>query len=88
MHAHPPRIPESQNLLMLRSLDHGGLPRGDLTDLSRGGGYECDQYSHATVHCMTLYMYSLLIIIRAFPSEGRTTWVRRYYNISKGFDAY
>jgi hypothetical protein len=33
-------------------------------------------------------MYSLLIPIRAFPSDGRTTWVRRYCNISKGFDAY
>jgi hypothetical protein len=33
-------------------------------------------------------MYSLLIPIRAFPSEGRTTWVRRYWNISKGSDAY
>jgi hypothetical protein len=33
-------------------------------------------------------MYSLLILILAFPSEGRTTWVRRYCNISKGFDAY
>jgi hypothetical protein len=26
-------------------------------------------------------MYSLLILIRAFPLEGRTTWARRYYNI-------
>jgi hypothetical protein len=33
-------------------------------------------------------MYSLLILIRAFPSDGRTTWVRRYYSISKGSDAY
>jgi hypothetical protein len=33
-------------------------------------------------------MYSLLISIRAFPSEGRTTWVRRYCNISKGSHAY
>jgi hypothetical protein len=33
-------------------------------------------------------MYSLLIPIRAFPSDGRTTWVRRYGNIHKGFDAY
>jgi hypothetical protein len=29
---------------------------------------------------MTLYKYSLLNPIRAFPSEGRTTWVRRYCN--------
>jgi hypothetical protein len=29
-------------------------------------------------------MYSLLVLIRAFPSEGRTTWVRRYCNTSKG----
>jgi hypothetical protein len=33
-------------------------------------------------------MYSLLIQTRAFPSEGRTTWVRRYCNISKGSNAY
>jgi hypothetical protein len=32
---------------------------------------------------MTLYMYSLLITIRAFPLEGRTTWVRRYYNLAR-----
>jgi hypothetical protein len=31
----------------------------------------CDEYSHATVHCMTLYMYSLRISIRAFPQDGR-----------------
>jgi hypothetical protein len=37
---------------------------------------------------MTLYIYSLLNPIRAFPSDGRTTWVRRYCNIHKGFDAY
>jgi hypothetical protein len=37
---------------------------------------------------MKLYMYSLLIPIRAFPSDGRTTWVRRYCNIRKGYDAY
>jgi hypothetical protein len=48
----------------------------------------CDEYSHATVHCWTLYKYSLLIPIRAFPSDGRTTWVRRYGNIHKEFDAY
>jgi hypothetical protein len=40
----------------------------------------CDEYNHAKVHCMTLYKYSLLIPIRAFPSEGRTTWVGRYPN--------
>jgi hypothetical protein len=48
----------------------------------------CDEYSLATVHCKTLYMYSLLIPIRAFPSDGRTTWVRRYWNIHKGSYAY
>jgi hypothetical protein len=32
---------------------------------------------------MTLYIYSLLIPIRAFPSEGRTTWVRRYSNLAR-----
>jgi hypothetical protein len=30
---------------------------------------------------MKLQMYSLSITIRAFPSEGRTTWVRRYFNL-------
>jgi hypothetical protein len=49
---------------------------------------KCDEYSHATVHYITLYKYSLLIQIRAFSSDGCTTWVRRYCNISKGFDAY
>jgi hypothetical protein len=29
-------------------------------------------------------MYMLLILIRAFPSDGRTTWVRRLCSISKG----
>jgi hypothetical protein len=33
-------------------------------------------------------MYSLLIPIRAFPSDGSTMWVRRYCNVSKGSDAY
>jgi hypothetical protein len=33
-------------------------------------------------------MYSLLIPIRAFPSDGCTTWVRRYCNISMDSDAY
>jgi hypothetical protein len=36
-------------------------------------GSYCDEYSHATVHFRTLYKYSLLISIRAFPSDGRTT---------------
>jgi hypothetical protein len=40
----------------------------------------CDKYSPLTIHYMTLYMYSLLIPVRAFPSEGRRTWVRRYCN--------
>jgi hypothetical protein len=48
----------------------------------------CDEYNHATIHYRTLYMYSLLISIRDFPSDGRSTWVRRYCNISKGSDAY
>jgi hypothetical protein len=38
----------------------------------------CDDYSYATLHCMTLYMYSLLILIRAFPPEGRTSVQRGY----------
>jgi hypothetical protein len=28
-------------------------------------------------------MYSLLIPIRDFPSEGRTTWARRYCNLAR-----
>jgi hypothetical protein len=64
-------------------LDHGGKHRGCPHDLSRGGGYECDEYIHASLHCMALYMYSLLIPTRAFPSEGRTTWVRRYCNLAR-----
>jgi hypothetical protein len=32
---------------------------------------------------MELSRYSLLIIIRAFPSEGRTTWVRRYFSLAR-----
>jgi hypothetical protein len=43
----------------------------------------CDKYSHATLHCRTFYMYSLRILIRAFPSEGRTAWVRRYCNLAR-----
>jgi hypothetical protein len=37
---------------------------------------------------MTLYRYLLLIPNRAFPTDGRTMWVRRYCNISKDSDAY
>jgi hypothetical protein len=51
---------------------------GGVRGLSRNHTCQiCDDYSLATVHCRTLYMYSLLIPIRAFPSEGRSTWVRR-----------
>jgi hypothetical protein len=32
----------------------------------------CDENSPTTVHCMTLYMYSLLTPIRASPSDVRT----------------
>jgi hypothetical protein len=52
-------------------------PRGDPSLI-------CDEYSPATEHCMTLYMYALINSIRAFPSDGRTPWVRRYCNIHKG----
>jgi hypothetical protein len=48
----------------------------------------CVEYSHVTVHYMTLYIYSLLNAIRALPSDERTTWVRRHCNIRKGSDAY
>jgi hypothetical protein len=64
------------------------MPCGDLTNLSRGGGYECDEYNPVTVHYKTLYIYSLLNPIRDFPWDRRTTWVRRYYNIHKGADVY
>jgi hypothetical protein len=47
-----------------------------------------DEYRPTTVHCSTWYMCSLLIPIRAFPSDGRTTWVRRNCNIHKGSYAY
>jgi hypothetical protein len=33
-------------------------------------------------------MYSLLILIRAFHRTDVQTWVRRYYNIHKGANAY
>jgi hypothetical protein len=42
----------------------------------------CDEYNHVKVHYIKLYKYSLLNTIRAFPSEGRTTWVRRYNNLA------
>jgi hypothetical protein len=37
-----------------------GLTAG-LINMSRGGGYECDEYCHIIVHDMTLNMYLLLI---------------------------
>jgi hypothetical protein len=43
-----------------RSQGHGVSLTKDLTNLSRGGGYECDEYCLETIHCMTLYKYSLL----------------------------
>jgi hypothetical protein len=84
LHARSPRahpwVPISASIKELR-------PRRSASrrpqDLSRRGGYECDECSHATIHCKTLYMYSLLIPIRAFPSEGRTLWVRRYCNLAR-----
>jgi hypothetical protein len=36
------------------------------------GASVCDEYSPTTVHCRTFYMYSLLIPIRAFSTDGRT----------------
>jgi hypothetical protein len=47
------------------------------------GRLECDEYSLATIHYMPLYMYSLLNTIRAFPSEGRPTWVRHCNNLAR-----
>jgi hypothetical protein len=43
----------------------------------------CDECDPATIHRKTVYMYSLLFPIRAFPSEGRTSWVRRYCNLAR-----
>jgi hypothetical protein len=43
--------------------------------------HHCDECIYTKVHCMTLYMYSFLIPIRAFLTEGRTSWVRRYYKL-------
>jgi hypothetical protein len=31
----------------------------------------CDEYCHETIHCVTLYVYSLLIISVLVPLEGR-----------------
>jgi hypothetical protein len=44
---------------------------------------ECDEYSRATIHCKTSYMYTILIPIHAFPSQRRTTWVCRYCNLAR-----
>jgi hypothetical protein len=33
-------------------------PSAGLINLSRGGGYECDEYNHVTVHYKILYKYS------------------------------
>jgi hypothetical protein len=58
---------------------HGHVDtRGSGRSDNYSGRAICDEYSHLTIHYMTLYRYSLLIPIRAFPTEGRTTWVRRY----------
>jgi hypothetical protein len=71
----------------------GGVQLGTCVGVVCGGAASgragfCDEYIPTTIHCMTLYRYSLLIPISAFPSEGRTTWVRRYSNVSKGSHAY
>jgi hypothetical protein len=53
-------------------------------EIVQGVDNHCDEYSHAaTTHCMTLYKYSLLNLIRAFPSEGRRSWVRRYCKLAR-----
>jgi hypothetical protein len=46
-------------------------------------GRVCDECNLVKVHYGTLYMYLLLIPVRAFPSEGCTTWVRRYCNLAR-----
>jgi hypothetical protein len=43
----------------------------------------CDEYSHATIRYMTLYMYSLLVPIRDSYSAGTSP-----PQLNKGFDAY
>jgi hypothetical protein len=40
-------------------------------------------HKFAKTHYMIVCMYSLLIPVRAFPSERRTTWVRRYCNFAR-----
>jgi hypothetical protein len=40
-------------------------------------------YSCSSKIYMTLYINSLLCRIRAFPSEGRATWVRRLCNLAR-----
>jgi hypothetical protein len=78
------RVPHEdteESIAALRKFSSTAIPLH--TDLTK-----CDEYNPATVHCRKMYKYSLLIIIRTFPSEGRTTSVRCNCNISKGSDAY
>jgi hypothetical protein len=49
-----------------------------LIDMSRGGGYECGEYILAIVHCMTLYMYSIII----WPVFFHRKDVRRGYPVT------
>jgi hypothetical protein len=51
--------------LVISPVNNAGALATHLTGL-------CDEYSHATLHYMTLYKYSLLIPIRAFPTDGRS----------------
>jgi hypothetical protein len=67
MHAYPTRIREPHKLFSkgAKITTKVGLA-ASLVDLSRGGGYECDEQCCVTIHYMTLYMYSLLSSIVLF----------------------
>jgi hypothetical protein len=83
IHAHPARILESQYQLHSKGAKTTEISlTTNLIFLPRGG-YECDDYSLVRVHCKTLYMYSLLNLVHGIPSEGRTSWVRRYCSLMR-----
>jgi hypothetical protein len=69
----------------LKKLDReeGEKSRGQERQQDNGIQSMCVEYGPTTVHDMTLYNHSLLNAIRAFPSEGRKTLVRRYCNLAR-----
>jgi hypothetical protein len=59
-----------------------GLSAG-LNKLSRGEGYECDEYCHVTIHNMTLYMYALPILtVLCYGKDVMR--LRRHCNLARG----